>query len=216
MTEDTTTAPLGLLGGTFDPVHLGHVRLAIEVREALDLAEVRLLPSAQTNLRDVARAGSAQREAMLRAALTDCTGSGLALDARELARGGVSYTIDTLAAVRAEIGARPLCFILGADAWNALPRWERWYELLDHAHFIVASRPGATLVRHDAMVAAWTADPGALRAGPGGRVFACTIPLLPISSTDIRARVAAGRCIDGLVSPAVAVYIARAGLYGTG
>jgi len=214
--SEATASPLGLLGGTFDPVHLGHLRLAIEVREALDLAEVRLLPSAQTNLRDAAHADAAQREAMLRAALEDCTGSGLALDARELARGGVSYTIDTLIAVRAEVGARPLCFILGADAWNALPRWARWRELLDHAHFVVASRPGATLVHHADTAAAWTEDRASLRARPAGHVIACPIPLLPISSTDLRARVAAGRRIDGLVMPGVAAYIARSGLYGAG
>ncbi|MGE3774798.1 MAG: nicotinate-nucleotide adenylyltransferase [Gammaproteobacteria bacterium] len=216
MTDAATTAPLGLLGGTFDPVHLGHLRLAIEVREALALAEVRLLPAAQTNLRDAARASAAQREAMLRATLADCAGAGLALDTRELARGGVSYTIDTLAAVRAEIGARPLCFILGADAWNALPRWQRWRALLDYAHFVVASRPGATLVHHVETAAAWTEDRSALLSRPAGHVIACPIPLLPISSTDIRVRVAAGRCIDALVAPGVAALIARAGLYGAG
>jgi len=212
----SSLAPLGLLGGTFDPVHLGHLRLAIEVREALGLAEVRLLPSAQTNLRDAARAGAAQREAMLRAMLADCPGAGLALDTRELARGGVSYTIDTLMALRAELGAQPLCFIVGADAWNALPRWQRWRELLDHAHFVVASRPGAALVHHAETTAAWTEDRQALRAHPAGRVIACPIPLLPISSTDIRARVAAGCSVHGLVSPGVAACIARERLYAAG
>lgn len=212
----STPAPLGLLGGTFDPVHLGHLRLAIELRETLDLAEVRLLPSAQTHLRDVARASAAQRETMLEATLADCVDAGLGLDRRELTRGGVSYTFDTLEAVRNELGVRPLCFLVGVDAWNALPQWHRWRELLDLAHFVIASRPGVTLVRHAETETAWTADPAALRRRPAGHVLACAIPLLPISSTDIRARVAAGRCIDGLVSPAVAAFIARARLYGAG
>lgn len=210
------SGPLGLLGGTFDPVHLGHLRLAIEVREALGLAEVHFLPSAQTHLRDPARADAATREALLRAALADCVAPGLGLDTRELRRGGVSYTVDTLAAVRAEQDARPVCFIVGADAWNALPRWHRWEELLDLAHFVVASRPGADLVHHPATAAAWTTDPAALRARPAGLVLACPIPLLPISSTDIRERLAAGRSIDGLVPAAVARLIRDGALYGTG
>ena len=206
-------APLGLLGGTFDPVHHGHLRLALEVRETLALAEVRLLPAAQSNLRDGARASAAEREAMLRAALDECPGAGLALDTRELERGGVSYTIDTLVALRAEIGRRPLCFIVGADAWNALPRWHRWRELLDQAHFVVASRPGATLERHVDLAGAWTDEVADLSARPAGRVLTCAIPLLPISATDIRARVAAGRSIAGLVPAGVAALIASHGLY---
>lgn len=208
--------PLGLLGGTFDPVHHGHLRLAVEVREALDLAAVHLLPAARTNLRDAAHATAAQRTAMLEAALADCPGSGLALDTRELARGGVSYTIDTLIALRAESGDRPLCFIVGADAWNALPAWSRWRELLDYAHFVVASRPGADLRRHPETAAAWTEDRADLHRRPGGQVIACPIPLLPISATDLRARVGAGRSIAGLVTPGVAAYIAQAQLYVNG
>jgi len=201
--------PIGILGGTFDPVHHGHLRLALEVRERLGLVEVRLLPSAQTNLRDAAHATAAQRLAMLRAALVE----GLALDTREIERGGVSYTIDTLTALRADEPRRPLCFILGADAWNALPRWHRWQELLDHAHLVVASRPGAELRRHAALESAWTDSPADLQTRPAGRVIACAIPLLPISSTDIRARIASGRSVAGLVPPGVMALIERDGLY---
>lgn len=206
------TAPIGILGGTFDPVHHGHLRLALEVREALDLAEVRLLPSAQTNLRDSAQASAAQRLAMLRAALTD----GLAVDAREIERGGVSYTIDTLIALRADAAGRPLCFILGIDAWNTLPGWHCWTSLLEYAHLIVASRPGAELLRHPAFDSAWATSPAALHAQPASLVYACQIPLLPISSTDIRARIAAGRSVAGLVPPTVAALIEREQLYRPG
>jgi nicotinate-nucleotide adenylyltransferase len=202
-------APLGVLGGTFDPVHHGHLRLALEVREALGLAQVRLMPSAQTNLRSGALASAAQRLAMLEAALAP----GLAVDDREIARGGVSYTVDSLADLRAELGERPLCFIVGVDAWNALPRWHRWRELLDCAHLVVASRPGADLLRHAPLEAAWTSRVSDLHARPAGRVFACAIPLLPISATDVRARVAAGRSVAGLVPPAVIALIERDRLY---
>ena len=112
---------IGILGGTFDPVHHGHLRLAVEVRERLGLTEVRLLPTAHTNLRDAASASPAQRLAMLEAALSP----GLRVDDREIQRGGRSYTIDTLIALRADYPAASLCFVLGADAWNALPRWHR-------------------------------------------------------------------------------------------
>lgn len=205
--------PLGILGGTFDPVHHGHLRLALEVREALALASVCFMPAARSPLRDGARADASQRAAMLRAALAECPGAGLDLDTRELERGGLSYTIDTLLALRAEHGTRPLCFIVGADAWNALPDWHRWRELLDHAHFVVASRPGADLRHHPETASAWTTTPAALHARPAGHVYACAIPLLPISSTDIRARVAATRSVHGLVMPAVAAIIARERLY---
>jgi nicotinate-nucleotide adenylyltransferase len=149
---------------------------------------------------------------MLEAALAP----GLAVDARELARGGVSYTVDSLAALRAESTVRPLCFILGADAWNGLPRWHRWRELLDFAHLVVATRPGAELRRHAPLEAAWTTRVSDLHARPAGHVFACAIPLLPISATDVRARVAAGRSIAGLVPPAVIALIERDGLYRAG
>jgi nicotinate-nucleotide adenylyltransferase len=202
-------APLGVLGGTFDPVHHGHLRVALEAREALGLAEVRLMPAAQTNLRGGARASAAQRLAMLEAALAP----GLAVDAREIERGGISYTVDSLAALRAELADRPLCFILGADAWNSLPRWHRWRDLLDFAHLVVASRPGADLLRHPPLEAAWASRASDLYARPAGHVYSCAIPLLPISATDIRARIAAGRSVTGLLPPAVIALIERDGLY---
>lgn len=212
MTATSAAEPgpaLGVLGGTFDPVHHGHLRLALEVREALDLAEVRLMPAAQTNLRGGAQASAAQRLAMLEASLAP----GLVVDPREIVRGGVSYTVDSLEALRAESPRRPLCFILGADAWNALPRWHRWRDLLGFAHLVVASRPGADLLRHAPLEKAWTSQVGDLHASVAGRVYACAIPLLPISATDIRARVAAGRSLAGLVPPAVIEIIERHGLY---
>lgn len=202
-------AAVGILGGTFDPVHYGHLRLAIEVREALGLAEVRLLPAAHSNLRNPPRATPAQRVAMLSAAL----GEGLALDAREVDRGGVSYTIDTLAAIRAELPHRSLCFILGADSWQSLPRWHRWRELLDYAHLVIATRPGSAFTPIAELASALTDDMQKLHANTAGHVLLCPIPLLPISSTDIRARIAAARDLTGLLPDSVIAFINRSGLY---
>ncbi len=200
---------IGILGGTFDPVHHGHLRLAVEVRERLGLSEVRLLPTALTNLRDAASASPAQRLAMLEAALCP----GLRADDREIRRGGRSYTIDTLIALRAEYPAASLCFVLGADAWNALPRWHRWTELLDYAHLVIATRPGAEPDEIPQLAAAQTEDPAALHASPAGRVLVLPIPRLPISSTDLRARLREGKGIDYFTPPAVVEFIAREGLY---
>ncbi len=206
--------PIGILGGTFDPVHHGHLRLALEMREALELEHVRLIPSACTNLREPPLATAAQRLAMLHAAIRI---EGLVVDEREIVRGGVSYTVDTLAALRAEFGARPLCLILGEDACNALARWHRWREIPALAHLAVATRPGADSAL-DGEVAALLARMAArnrdeLHAAPAGRVWRQPIPPLAISATAIRARLAAGRSIAYLTPPAVEELIEREGLY---
>ncbi|MBI2801373.1 MAG: nicotinate-nucleotide adenylyltransferase [Gammaproteobacteria bacterium] len=205
---------IGILGGTFDPVHNGHLRLAIEVREALNLAEIRLVPAHLPNLRGAPRASAAQRLALLEVA---CTEPGLVVDDRELRRTGVSYSVDTLCDIRTELGATPLCFILGQDAFNNLPRWHRWRELLTFAHLVVATRPGyaapddpelAALVARTAVTEVATVLNRA-----AGHLFFQTIPRLPISATDLRRRVAQGRSIAHLTPPAVVEYIASHHLY---
>ena len=200
---------VGVLGGTFDPVHHGHLRLALEVREALGLEAVRLMPTAATNLRNAASASAAQRLAMLNLALCP----GLQLDEREIRRGGRSYTLDTLVELRGELGTRPLCFILGADAWNGLPRWHRWQELTTYAHLVVATRPGVVLQEIPELAPALRGSAAELLATPAGGVLQVRIPLLPISSTDLKARLRAGRAIDHLTPSSVVEFISRHALY---
>ena len=200
---------LGILGGTFDPVHHGHLRLAIEVLERLGLDEVRLLPTATTNLRDTPTASPAQRLAMLESALVP----GLAADDREIRRGGRSYTIDTLIEMRQELPQASFYFVLGADAWNALPRWHRWQELLDYANLVIATRPGVTLADIPELAAARCETLAEFRAARAGRVLVLPIPRLPISSTDIRARLHAGHRVDYFTPAAVVALIDREGLY---
>jgi len=189
-----STRPLAVFGGTFDPVHIGHLTVAWEAAELLD-AEVRLMPASVPPHRPAPLASSAERVAMLRAALAGQ--SRLVLDARELEREGPSYTIDTLRELRAEQGARPLVLLLGADAFAGLPGWHRWRELFDFAHIGVLSRPGVDALRPaeliEEVVARRVDDVAALHAGPCGKLIELAVTPLEISATRIRELLAAGR-----------------------
>ena len=189
-----TTRPLAVFGGTFDPIHIGHLTVAWEAAELLD-AEVRLMPANVPPHRSSPQATPAERVAMLRAALAGQTR--LVLDARELERDGPSYTIDTLRELRAELGARPLVLLLGADAFAGLPGWNRWRELFDFAHIGVLSRPGVETARPAELakeVAARRVDAvAALRAQPNGKLIELAVTPLEISATRIRELLATGR-----------------------
>jgi len=216
----TTPAPdrraIGVLGGTFDPVHIGHIRLAIEARELLRLATVRFVPLNQPNHRGPPLVDGATRFDMLAGALDD---QHLIADDRELTRGGTSYSIDTLISLREELVDTPLCLLLGADAFHGLCTWHRWNELLDFAHLIVVDRPIARTPldpRIEALIdATGSTDPDVLNTAPCGSIYFQPIPLLPISSTDIRARIVAGRDISYLVPGSVAGMIEAQQLYRT-
>lgn len=189
-----TQRPLAIFGGTFDPIHIGHLTVAWEAAELLD-AEVRLMPAHVPPHRPAPLASAAERVAMLRAALAGQ--SRLVLDARELERGGPSYTIDTLRELRAEQGARPLVLLLGADAFAGLPSWNHWRALFDFAHLGVLSRPGVQVAR-SAELAREVAvrrvdDVAALRAQPCGKLIELAVTPLEISATRIRELLAAGR-----------------------
>ena len=187
--------PLAIFGGTFDPVHNAHLRVAWEAAERLD-AEVRLIPVTVPPPRDQPIASARERAAILRAALTGQ--DRLVLDERELKREGPSYTIDTLIEVRAEIGEeRPLILLLGADAFLGLPSWHRWGELFDYAHIAVLTRPGheiATLPTELRIKIASrrSSDLAALTQTPAGRVLPMPVTPLEISATLVREVLAAG------------------------
>ena len=132
---------IGIFGGTFDPIHCGHLRAIVELRDALALDEVRVIPCARPAHRDAPAAPPAARVAMLRAALRAM--HGCVVDERELARPGPSYTVDTLAELRDERPTAALCLLLGHDAFAGLAQWHRWRELFTLAHVVVARRPGA-------------------------------------------------------------------------
>ena len=204
-------------GGTFDPIHDGHLAIARAARDALR-CPVRLMPAADPPHRAPPGAPAAWREEMV--ALAIAGEPGLLLDRFELDRPGRSYTVDTLAALRAQLGsAQPLAWLVGADSFVALPTWHRWRALLELAHFVVAERAGSPLdaalppALALAMRGRWADAPAALAAQPAGLVYRLRQPLHPLSATAIRARVADGLSIDGLVPPAVAAFIREKGAY---
>jgi len=197
--------PLALLGGTFDPVHNAHLRVAWEAAEYLD-AEVRLLPANVPPHRAQPLATAHQRAALVRVALAGQ--DRLVLDTRELQREGPSYTVDTLLDLRAEVGEqRPLVLLIGADAFAGLPDWHRWKELFDLAHIGVLTRPGhsgalPTELRTK-VASRRCSDVRFVQEAPAGRVLTIPVTPLDISATRIRELLAEGRDPRWLVPDAV-------------
>lgn len=211
---------MAILGGTFDPVHYGHLRLAADVRAALALPEVRLVPAGDPPHRTPPVASARDRVAMLELALREFPG--LVLDTREINRGGKSYTVDTLAELRRENPASSLALLVGADAFRGLPAWHRWRELFDFAHLVVVPRPGISLDDLPGPLAReWqariTGDPQVLRSRIGGSIFLQPVSAQPVSSTAIRDALARGGAakarIAGLLPAAVLAYIESKRLY---
>lgn len=214
----TAGAPVALLGGTFDPVHYGHIRPAIELLEGLGLSELRLVPGRVPPHRPQPRQPAETRSRLLRLAVANIPG--LVVDERELRRAGPSYTIDTLRELRRELGpTRPLCFAMGSDAFRSLPYWHRWQGLAEQAHLVVTTRGGDTGGPLLPALAEWLAprqvrDAGALRTSPAGRVLFHPVSRLEISATGVRRLMAQGRSARGLMPDPVWEAMADAGLYG--
>jgi nicotinate-nucleotide adenylyltransferase len=190
---------LGLLGGTFDPPHVGHLAVAANVRWALGLDEVLLVVANQPwQKAHLPVSPAVDRLAMVEAAVAGV--DGVSASALEIERGGTSYTVDTLAELARRCPGVPLHVVLGSDAAAGLDTWERAEEVRAQASIVVVTRPGA---ERAPLPSGWTARH-------------VDVPRLDVSSTDLRARVADGRPLDGLVPAPVVALIRERGLYAAG
>ena len=212
----------GYFGGTFDPIHYAHLRLAEELADAFGFSEVRFIPAAIPPHRAPPGAAAEDRRQMVELAIAG--NPRFRLDDRELQREGASYSYDTLAQIRAGIGDRSLCLLMGADAFVALTTWHRWKEILDLAHVVVARRPGYPLGQLAASLPAalksqylrrHVADAAAARLEPGGRIFTHELTALDVSATALRQLIARGGSLRYLLPEAVIAYIESHHLYRT-
>lgn len=215
MTRSVELTSLAIFGGTFDPIHIGHLRSAIEVREALACDELRFIPCHQPPHRAEPSANSAQRLHMLELAIAE--EPGLAVDAREIRRDGPSYTIDTLTELRAEIGAKSaLHLIIGMDAFAELHTWRRWQELLRFANIVVMQRPDSLLPQHGPvadLLRAQRVELSEVKTKSSGAIAIVQLTPLPISATAIRALIRAQRSPRYLLPDGVWEFIRTNRLY---
>lgn len=210
-----TRKAIGILGGTFDPIHMGHLRMALELYENLDLLKVHIIPCYQPVHRKMPTASPEDRLAMVKCAIAN--ESALFADDREISRNEPSFMIDTLLSLRAEYPDTPLCLILGLDAFLGFTSWHRWKEILDHAHIIVAHRPQYTIPAHgliaDIMKERAQIDPAYLHEHIAGGIIVRPITALEISATVIRNLIASGKSPRYLLPDAVYEYIKQHGTY---
>lgn len=208
---------LALFGGTFDPIHYGHLLPVEALAKEIGLSQIALLPNNVPPHRPQPQANTQQRLDMLQLAIA---GSDLfSIDTRELKRSIPSYSIDTLEEIRDEQGKhRPLAFIIGQDSLLSLHKWHRWQSLLDYCHLLVCARPGYANHLDTPELELWlnthlTDDSTQLCQRPHGLIYLAHTPLLNISATDIRRRQQQNQPYDDLVPPTVQHYIQQQGLY---
>lgn len=216
-----STAPIGILGGTFDPIHYGHLRLAEELGERLRLEEVRFVPSGTPPHRSAPAVTADHRLAMTR--LAAAGNARFTVDERELRRTGPGYTFDTLKELRSDLGdARPLALLLGADAFLEFATWHRWREIFGLAHVAIAHRPGFPVERWTERMPEPLAreysgrlmqQPLAIHLAPAGGIIVVPFTALEISATAIRDMLHAGASPRYLLPGAVLDYIRSHGLY---
>lgn len=207
--------PIGLFGGTFDPIHFGHLRTAFELWQALKLTELRFLPTGNPPHKDPLLASAELRLRMVKAAVAGQPA--FIVDDREIRRTGISYSVDTLTEMRAEFPDRSLCLLLGMDAFLGLPNWHRWRELFNLAHVVVAHRPGWKAPTHgplgEVMVDRGTGTVRDLHEQKAGRIYVHAVTQLEISSTELRQLIIAGNDPRYLVPDEVRNIIRETGCY---
>ena len=203
---------IGVFGGTFDPVHYGHLRSALEVKEIFGLTEVRLIPSAQPPHREQPAASALMRLHMLELAIKNQPG--LIIDTRELNRQGASYMVDTLKSLRQEFPNEPLLLFIGSDAFNHLKTWRQWQHLFDAAHIVVMTRPGFEIQNIDEFFKARLAtETTELAHNLAGKLYFQQVTQLDISATAIRNMIAEQQNPGFLLPDTVIKYIVQHNLY---
>jgi nicotinate-nucleotide adenylyltransferase len=206
---------LGIFGGSFDPIHYGHLHIALDLYQQLHLSEVRFIPCKNPVSDKKIVASEQQRLTMLQLALQPF--SYFSIDQRELHRATPSYMIETLASLRLEWGNTPLGLILGYDNLATLDRWHQWRSLIDYAHLLIVPRPDQAESYpneiHAFVERYQTQDPLLLSQQPAGLLFMTDVHALPISATYIRKTIASGNCAVGLVPCTVLDYILEQKLY---
>lgn len=212
-TADSAAAEVvGLYGGTFDPVHLGHIHAACSVREALGLTEVRLVLAARPGHRGQPGSAVEHRWNMLQLACAEA--EGLVADDSEVRRSGASYTVATVETLRQRHPAAAVCWILGQDAFATLPSWHRWEELLDFCNLIVIDRPGDQ--RDEPAEVRRLCDQherASLDRFRIGQIVRLDLPMQEVSASEIRRRIAAGESVEHLLAAPIYTYITNHGLY---
>lgn len=207
--------PIGVFGGTFDPIHYGHLRTAFELREKLRLSEMRFMPCGTPPHRNEPVADANVRLEMVKAATEGQ--AGFIVDDREIQRQGPSYSVDTLASLRAEFPHRSLCLIVGMDAFLSLPKWHHWRTLLQLGHVVVAHRPGWSTPDMgqlgELLVDSGTGTSSDLHDYRAGRIYIHAVTQLEISSTAVRDLITAGGDPRFLIPDKVRKIIERTGCY---
>jgi nicotinate-nucleotide adenylyltransferase len=208
---------IGIFGGTFDPIHFGHLRTAFELLQSLRLNEVRFMPAGTPPHRDTTIADPEQRLAMVKAATEGQLG--FTVDDREIRREGLSYSVDTMRTLRADFPDHSLCLIVGMDAFLGLPKWHQWRELLELAHLVVAHRPGWRAPSMgplgELLVDRGTGRINDLHEQRAGCIYIHAVTQLEISSTEVRKLIAMGRDPRYLMPDSVREIIEQTGCYKT-
>lgn len=209
------TQAIGILGGTFDPIHLGHLRLALEMQESLNLQRIHIIPCYRPVHRKMPIASPEERLAMVKCAIQG--ESAFVADDREIRRKNPSYMIDTLLEMHEEMPQSPLCLLVGIDAFLGFPSWHRWREILDLAHILVAHRPQYQLpktgVIADLLQERMQDDHTIIQRKKSGGILLMPITQLEISASDIRKQFAMGRNPRYLLPDRVYDYIKQHGTY---
>ena len=197
---------IGIFGGTFDPVHFGHIKPVLNVKQALNLSQIRFIPNSVPPHREEPWLSAEQRLSLLQSALGEY--ADMVVDPRELDRGGPSYMIDTLRSLNSDYKDESICLVIGMDAFFGIAQWRQWKQLFELCHLVVTTRPGfdqALILEqvgaenYPFLAEKMTQDIETLKQGNAGKILLQPVPLLDISSTEIRTRLLKGEDISQLM-----------------